>query len=52
MENLKVINVCSGSSVVMDDLNDNDDEKMIVMINQRGKGGFREKVSLVIMNSC
>lgn len=49
MENLKVINVCSGSSVVMDDLNDNDDEKMIVMINQRG---FREKVSLVIMNSC
>lgn len=36
MENLKVISVCSGSSVVMDDLNNNDDEKMITLINQRG----------------
>lgn len=35
MENLKVINVCFGLSVVMDDLHQNDDERMIALINIR-----------------
>lgn len=35
MENLKVIGVCFGLSVVMDELHENDDERMIALINRR-----------------
>lgn len=35
MENLKVIAVCFGLSVVMDDLNQNDDVRIMVLINRR-----------------
>lgn len=35
MENLKVIGVCFGLSVVMDDLRQNHDERMIALINRR-----------------
>lgn len=34
MENLKVIAVCFGLSVVMDDLNQNDDVRIMVLINR------------------
>lgn len=30
-----MINVCSGLSIAMDDLNQNDDERMIALINRR-----------------